>query len=210
MTPLLPQTWPTVDGHVIKSLLSQNNCWLGSRVVDLVVEGCTVVLVVGLVVVVGTVVVVVGIVVVVCVVVVDVVVVVWPGPQWPSDAISNEGFWHFATLNSQLWKYEIKQSVNLVWKIYGAFNHIWLLIQQNNIVFHWQVFQLDFGQRQINIYYCTLYLQPPSVCKDKHFEVILKTRTVIRISFCLFHFFLFIVLITHVNICFLKFWSNCS
>lgn len=66
---------------MIKSLLSQNNCWLGSRVVDLVVEGCTVVLVVGLVDVVGIVVVVVGIVVVVvCVVVVD-VVVVWPGPQ---------------------------------------------------------------------------------------------------------------------------------
>lgn len=66
---------------MIKSLLSQNNCWLGSRVVDLVVEGCTVVLVVGLVDV-GIVVVVVGIVVVVvCVVVVDVVVVVWPGPQ---------------------------------------------------------------------------------------------------------------------------------
>lgn len=65
---------------MIKSLLSQNNCWLGSRVVDLVVEGCTVVLVVGLVDV-GIVVVVVGIVVVVvCVVVVD-VVVVWPGPQ---------------------------------------------------------------------------------------------------------------------------------
>lgn len=68
---------------MIKSLLSQNNCWLGSRVVDLVVEGCTVVLVIGLVDVVGIVVVVVGIgvVVVVCVVVVDVVVVVWPGPQ---------------------------------------------------------------------------------------------------------------------------------
>lgn len=60
---------------MIKSLLSQNNCWLGSRVVvDLVVEGCTVVLVVCLVVVVGNVVVVV----VVCVVVVGVVVVVWP------------------------------------------------------------------------------------------------------------------------------------
>lgn len=64
---------------MIKSLLSQNNCWLGSRVVvDLVVEGCTVVLVVCLVVVVGNVVVVV---VVVCVVVVGVVVVVWPRPQ---------------------------------------------------------------------------------------------------------------------------------
>lgn len=63
---------------MIKSLLSQNNCWLGSRVVvDLVVEGCTVVLVVCLVVVVGNVVVVV----VVCVVVVGVVVVVWPRPQ---------------------------------------------------------------------------------------------------------------------------------
>lgn len=63
---------------MIKSLLSQNNCWLGSRVVvDLVVEGCTVVLVVVcLVVVVGNVVVV-----VVCVVVVGVVVVVWPRPQ---------------------------------------------------------------------------------------------------------------------------------
>lgn len=63
---------------MIKSLLSQNNCWLGSRVVvDLDVEGCTVVLgVVCLVVVVGNVVVVV---VVVCVVVV--VVVVWPRPQ---------------------------------------------------------------------------------------------------------------------------------
>lgn len=62
---------------MIKSLLSQNNCWLGSRVVvDLVVEGCTVVLVVCLVVVVGNVVVV-----VVCVVVVGVVVVVWPRPQ---------------------------------------------------------------------------------------------------------------------------------
>lgn len=108
MTPLLPHTWPTVDGHVIKSLLSQNNCWLGSRVVvDLVVEGCTVVLVVVcLVVVVGNVVVV-----VVRVVVVGVVVVVWPWPQWPSEAISNEGFLHFATLNSQLWKYEIKQPV---------------------------------------------------------------------------------------------------
>lgn len=60
---------------MIKSLLSQNNCWLGSRVVvDLGVEGCTVVLVVVcLVVVVGNVVVV-----VVCVVVVGVVVVVWP------------------------------------------------------------------------------------------------------------------------------------
>lgn len=64
---------------MIKSLLSQNNCWLGSRVVvDLVVEGCTVVLVVCLVVVVGNVVVVV---VVVCVVVVGVVVVVCPRPQ---------------------------------------------------------------------------------------------------------------------------------
>lgn len=63
---------------MIKSLLSQNNCWLGSRVVvDLVVEGCTVVLVVCLVVVVGNVVVVV----VVRVVVVGVVVVVWPRPQ---------------------------------------------------------------------------------------------------------------------------------
>lgn len=63
---------------MIKSLLSQNNCWLGSRVVvDLVVEGCTVVLVVCLVVVVGNVVVVV----VVCVVVVGVVVVVCPRPQ---------------------------------------------------------------------------------------------------------------------------------
>lgn len=64
---------------MIKSLLSQNNCWLGSRVVvDLVVEGCTVELVVVcLVVVVGNVVVVV----VVCVVVVGVVVVVWPRPQ---------------------------------------------------------------------------------------------------------------------------------
>lgn len=63
---------------MIKSLLSQNNCWLGSRVVvDLVVEGCTVVLVVVcLVVVVGNVVVV-----VVRVVVVGVVVVVWPRPQ---------------------------------------------------------------------------------------------------------------------------------
>lgn len=63
---------------MIKSLLSQNNCWLGSRVVvDLVVEGCTVVLVVVcLVVVVGNVVVV-----VVCIVVVGVVVVVWPRPQ---------------------------------------------------------------------------------------------------------------------------------
>lgn len=61
---------------MIKSLLSQNNCWLGSRVVvDLVVEGCTVVLVVCLVVVVG------NVVVVVCVVVVGVVVVVWPRPQ---------------------------------------------------------------------------------------------------------------------------------
>lgn len=63
---------------MIKSLLSQNNCWLGSRVVvDLVVEGCNVVLVVCLVVVVGNVVVVVA----VCVVVVGVVVVVWPRPQ---------------------------------------------------------------------------------------------------------------------------------
>lgn len=61
---------------MIKSLLSQNNCWLGSRVVvDLVVEGCTVVLVVCLVVAVG------NVVVVVCVVVVGVVVVVWPRPQ---------------------------------------------------------------------------------------------------------------------------------
>lgn len=62
---------------MIKSLLSQNNCWLGSRVVvDLVVEGCTVELVVVcLVVVVG------NVVVVVCVVVVSVVVVVWPRPQ---------------------------------------------------------------------------------------------------------------------------------
>lgn len=57
-----------------------------------------VLVVVCLVVVVGNVVVVV----VVCVVVVGVVVVVWPRPQWPSEAISNEGFLHFATLNSQL------------------------------------------------------------------------------------------------------------
>lgn len=36
-TPSLPHTCLTVVGHPIKSLLSQNSCWFGSRVVGLAV-----------------------------------------------------------------------------------------------------------------------------------------------------------------------------
>ena len=93
--PSLAHTWPSVVGHVMKSLLSQNNCWLGSSVVDLVVGGRVDVVV-------GLVVVVVVDVVVVIVVVFRVVVVVWPLPQWPREAISSVESLHFATLNSQL------------------------------------------------------------------------------------------------------------